>query len=63
MSSIIYQFKCQCNAAYIGRTDHLLKKRTSQLVPANIHKGQFQNLHKCMNMSESEIVKYLKNNQ
>lgn len=45
--SIIYLFKCQCNADYIGRTTQLLERRITMHVLAYIRKDQQHNLHVC----------------
>lgn len=38
-SSIVYKFKYQCEAEYIGRTNQWLETRISQHIPASIRLG------------------------
>lgn len=59
-SSIIYNFKYQCD--YISRTTQRLEKRINQHVPASIHKGQFSNLYRCMTTFISVIEHLINNN-
>lgn len=49
-SSVIYTYKCQCDAEYIGRTSVRLEARVSQHVLANIRSGD---LSLCSRMTQS----------
>lgn len=51
VGSKVYNFKCQCDAEYIGRTGQKLKVRINQYVPAEIRREQYENLHTLLNTS------------
>lgn len=63
ISSVIYRFRCQCDVDYVGKTGQRLEARNNQHVPGNIRKGIVGNLHKCVNISGSEIAEYFIKNQ
>lgn len=45
ISLVIYQFRCQCPADYLGITGHCLEVRIVQNVQTNNCKGKTRNLH------------------
>lgn len=57
ISSIIYQFRCQCYADYVGRTGQRLEPVINQQTLANISK--VDNLHGCVNVSGIVIAENL----
>lgn len=60
--SVIYYFKYQCDTDYIGRMGQRLEVSIIQHLPANIQMLNLDNLHRCINASDSVITEHLLNN-
>lgn len=61
-SSVIYNYKGQCEAEYIGRTNQSLEATIVQHMPTNIHHKRCNNFHYLVNSSGSVIAEHLINN-
>lgn len=61
-SYVTYEFKCQWEAGYIGRTNQLLGKRIIRHMPAT-RNGWLHSLHKCAVTSVSATTEHLINNR
>lgn len=62
VSSVIYNYKCQCESEYIGIANQMLETRIDQHVPAKIHHRRCDNFHKLVNTSGLVIAECLINN-
>ena len=58
-SNIIYKFKCQCEADYVGRTSLHFETRINQHVPEGIRKGTFRLLRPTKSNLDSAIGQHL----
>lgn len=59
ISSVIYKIRYQCDAGYFGRTGQNLETQINQHVSLDIRKGKVENLHRCVNVSDSAIAEHL----
>lgn len=59
ITSVIYQFRCQCDVDYVGRMSQSLEAQINQDIPANICKRKVNNLQMYVSVLVSVIAKHL----